>query len=69
MTHLKDNKDNKESDIPGYLQGSLLNILDFDADMLSVYGLKVALVLKQIQQEDEAKLKAEAKKLDDMLGN
>jgi len=54
-------------DIPGYVQGALLNILEYDKEMLSEYGETLAGVLKQIRDEDNAKLQQSAKELDDLF--
>jgi hypothetical protein len=61
LTHL--NRD----EIPGYIEGSLINILEYDSDMLSTYGLKLAQVFKQIRDEDNEKLRQQAEELDNMF--
>lgn len=60
-------EDTKDANIPGYIQGSLLNILEFDKAMFSEYGLKLAEAFRQMREEDEAKLKTAAKELDDLF--
>lgn len=55
--------------IPGYIEGSLINILQFDKDMLSEYGLKIAQILQQMNEEDAQKLREEAKKFDELFDN
>lgn len=65
MTVSKD-KD-REPAIPGYIQGSLINILQFDKDMLSEYGLKIAEIFNQMIEEDNLKNKQSAKELDDLF--
>lgn len=59
--------EDKQSDHPGYIEGALLNLLEYDKDMLSEYGLKLAQVFRQIREEEEAKLKTAAKELDDLF--
>lgn len=65
MTH--SNLGENLRDIPGYVQGALLNILEYDKEMLSEYGETLAGVLKQIRDEDNAKLQQSAKELDDLF--
>lgn len=60
-------EDNRDAAVPGFVQGSLLNILEFDKDMLSEYGLKLAEVFRQMKEEDDAKFRAAGKELDDLF--
>lgn len=60
MTQLK-------SKIPGYIQGALVNIIEYDSEMLSECGLRLATRLRDIRDEEEAKLKTAAEELDKKL--
>lgn len=62
MTQLK-------SKIPGYIQGALVNIIEYDSEMLSECGLRLAERLRDIRDNEEAELKAEAEKLDSLWDN
>lgn len=61
------NKDINKLKPPGYIQGALVNILEYDSDMLSAYGLALASVFKQIKKEDEQTLQTAAKALDGLF--
>jgi hypothetical protein len=61
------NKDKNIDKIPGSIQGSLLNILEYNSVMLSEYGLTIARQFRNIREAEEAKLKTAAKELDDLF--
>jgi hypothetical protein len=62
LTH--SNQDNWPN-LFGSIEGALITIYDFDRDMLSEYGLKIAMHVKQIRDNYEEQLRNAAKELDD----
>ncbi len=63
----KGNKDKDIAKIPGNIQGSLLNLLEYNPVMLSEYGLTAARYFRDIRETESANLKAAAKELDDLF--
>lgn len=53
-----------KKDIPGNIQGSLLNILNFDTRLLSQYGLELATIFLIEKEKHESDLKKAAMELD-----
>jgi hypothetical protein len=64
LTH--SNQDNWPN-LFGSIEGALITIHDFDKDMLSEYGLKIAIHVKQIRDIEQEKLANAAKELDDLF--
>jgi len=67
LTHSSQGKDKNIDKIPGNIQGSLLNILEYNSVMLSEYGLTIARQFRDIREVEAAKLQAAAKELDDLI--
>lgn len=67
MMSNQDNGREGENRIPGYIEGGLLNILEYDALMLSDYGLKLAKAFKQVRDKEEDELRLSAKELDSLF--
>lgn len=55
------------TDIPGNVVGSLLNILEYNSNFLSVEGFNMATQYKLIRDIEEQSLKKAAKELDDLF--
>lgn len=67
LIHSSQGKDKDIDKIPGNIQGSLINILEYNPVMFSEYGLTVARIFRDRRDAEAAKLQAAAKELDDLF--
>ena len=67
MTPSNQGKDKDKDKIPGYIEGALLNILEYDRVMLSEYGEAIAKAFKQIRDKEDEELRIQAEQLDDLF--
>lgn len=65
-TLTRSNQDDN-NEIPGYIQGSLINILEYDQYLLSEPGLVLARHYKEIMDKLNETVKRQAKELDDLF--